>query len=217
MCAFLCVPACVWGILAACVTASRVERRQNGVARWNLIWTLWLGKALWSWSDYVTLITEASGSSSCPAIRERWYKGRDNTCLLNHIYDVSLSWCAKKNPTTTKKKDNHGCNTYVTCHFPNFQRLCWRSKIWFYSPTRPEHPQQSESASKRQLESCKLNFGNGIYIRKIHWESVGSGNWKPDNWWANIVEAGGDDMQAGNDYAVIPGQSGTLRGGTLKK
>lgn len=57
----------------------------------------------------------------------------------------------------------------------------------------------------------------GIYVRKIHWESVGSGNWKPDNWWANIVEAGGDDMQAGNDYTVIPGQSGTLRGGTFKK
>lgn len=166
VCAFLCVPACVWGILAACVTASRVERRQNGVARWDLIWTLWLGKALWSWSDYVTLITEASSSSSCPAIRERWYKGRDNTCLLNHIYDVSLSWCAKKPPTTTKKKDNHGCNTYVTCHFPNFQRLCWRSKICFYSPTRPEHPQQSESVSKRQLESCKLNFGNGDLRQK---------------------------------------------------
>lgn len=133
----------------------------------------------------------------------------------SHIWCQSVMMC-QKNPTTTKKKDNHGCNTYVTCHFPKFQRLCWRSKICFYSPTRPEHPQRSESASKRQLESCKLNFGNGIYVRKIHWESVGPGNWKPDNWWANIVEAGGDDMQAGNDYAVIPGQSGTLRGGALK-
>lgn len=54
------------GILAVCVTVSRVEKRQNVVARWDEIWTLWLGKAFWSWSDYVTLITQAS--SSCREI-----------------------------------------------------------------------------------------------------------------------------------------------------
>lgn len=40
---------------------------------------LWLGDASWSWSDYATRITGASGGSSCTEIRERWHKDLDIT------------------------------------------------------------------------------------------------------------------------------------------
>lgn len=87
-----------------CERISAAEWRQNGVARWDAIWTLnhdWGGGAFWSWSDYTTLTTQAS--SSCGG----WQTG----------LTVTRGWCFYFHRISRK-----------TPHFPTRETICGLKK-----------------------------------------------------------------------------------------